>query len=108
MKRIQIRFISLISENFFKAKRAHPNDNSPDKELLAVDTVKKRNFIKSWDHCGLFFIHTFFSLHCCGIYCIGGQIREIVVSTRQGVGPYRDGMKLYFRLSRVFFGSKMQ
>ena len=25
MKRIQIRFISLISENFFQAKRAHPS-----------------------------------------------------------------------------------
>ncbi len=29
MKRIQIRFISLISEKFFSAKRAHPNQGTP-------------------------------------------------------------------------------
>jgi hypothetical protein len=46
------------------------------------------------------------SLPCIVVWDIGGQIREIVGSTRQGVGRYRVGMKLYFRFSRVFFDRK--
>ncbi len=34
MKRIQIRFISLISENFLKVKRAHPKQESTGVQQL--------------------------------------------------------------------------
>ncbi len=39
MKRIQIRFILLISEKFFKAKRAHPNWNRIMKDTLKSNTT---------------------------------------------------------------------
>jgi hypothetical protein len=65
---------------------------------LQLTLLKKRDFIKSCSY-----IH---SLACIVVGYIGGQIREIVGSTRQGVGRYRVGMKLYFRFSRVFFGRK--
>jgi hypothetical protein len=59
-------------------------NNSPEKESLAIDTVKKRDFIKSWDHCGLF-IHPFFSLHCCGI-CRGSDPCDSRINATGG-GP---------------------
>jgi hypothetical protein len=38
------------------------------RSYLQLKLLKKRDFIKSRDHSGLFIQHTFFSLHCCGIY----------------------------------------